>query len=614
MRGRKFILFFGLIVGACMPAFAQVKFSTVIADKEVGKDDFVQVEYVVENANTVESITPPSFAGFTVVSGPIQQSGMSIINGATTKSEGITYVLKPSAIGKFVIAGASAVVDGKQMRSNSVAITVTNAPPKQSNANSNPFFGFSMPEEVPEVNEEYILRKGENAAEKIKNNLFVKLDVSKTSCYVGEPIVATYKLYSRVKSESRVTKRASLTQFSVYDMVPPEANGPIVEKVNGKPYNMHIIRKVQLYPLQDGSFELDQVEVDNTIRFLRLEGSGNKISMQQLLDDYMNGVIDGKMEEQKITLTSKPVTITVKPLPADGKPLSFDGAVGKFSISASIPQIEIHANETAVMNIILKGQGNLPLINAPQVQWPQDVEGFEPTVKENIDRTVSPINGGKMFQYSFIAKKEGKIIIAPIEFSYFDPSANAYKTIKTDTIIASISKSVKKTSQAAVATTAKQNESDNGFNWQKFAWLLPLAFLIIAGIVYTLQKKKTATEKSIAIAEQTSKEAIAPPPADTFEAAKIALAAVNSQLFYKETGRATWQILSDKFNLTSSQLNKPVVMRLLQQANTAPGTIQLLEEVLNDCELALYTPVHTENDMRQTLEKAVMLEELLAVS
>ena len=104
------------------------------------------------------------------------------------------------------------------------------------------------------------------------------------------------------------------------------------------------------------------------------------------------------------------------------------------------------------------------------------------------------------------------------------------------------------------------------------------------------------------------------PKPDPFEPARFALAAVNSQLFYKETGKAVWHILSERLQLTSSQLNKPVVVRLLQQANTSPEAIELLENVLNDCELALYTPVHTENDMRHTLEKAERLEQLLAIS
>jgi hypothetical protein len=146
MYSGKFLFFFFLANIFFAPCMAQAKFSTVIDEKEVGKGDYVQVQYIVENAATVESLTAPVFNGFTVVSGPMQQNGMSIINGAVSKYEGITYVLKPLATGRFVIAGATAVVDGKQVRSNSVTVVVTNAPPRPSNNSNNPFFGLNVPE------------------------------------------------------------------------------------------------------------------------------------------------------------------------------------------------------------------------------------------------------------------------------------------------------------------------------------------------------------------------------------------------------------------------------------------------------------------------------------
>lgn len=612
MRIRRFLVVVFVSIAVCIPAFAQVKFSTVINEKEIGKNDYVQVQYIVENANSVENLTPPSFKGFTVVSGPMQQTGMSVINGAVSKYEGVTYVLKPSGTGKFLVEGATATINGKQMQSNPVAISVTNTVTASPGAGNNPLFGFTLPEEAPEVNEEYVLRKDENAADKVKNNLFVKLDVNKTTCYVGEPVVATYRLYSRLKSESRVTKRPSLSQFSVYDMVQPEANSPAVEKINGKLYNAHVIRKVQLYPLQDGVFVLDPVEVDNTVRFLRLDNGNSRSSMQQLLDDYMNGVSDGRMEEQKVTLSSKPVTITVKPLP-EGKPASFDGAIGKFTIMATVPHMNISANETAVLDVILKGEGNMPLITAPQVQWPQGTEGYDPTVKENIDRTVSPIRGTKMFEYSFTAKQAGAVTLPPVEFSYFDPSANAYKTIRTEPVVTTVGKAVK-TKQSLSTAVGKEQTPASGINWKKLLWLSPLILLVVLMLLFNRRRKTQSVKKTIAATPPpvSEPEPVAAP--DNFEAAKFALAAVNSQLFYKETGKAVWQLLAEKYNLSSSQLNKPVVVRLLQQTNTSPGTIQLLESVLNDCELALYTPVHTENDMRLTLEKAQQLEQFIVSS
>jgi BatD DUF11 like domain len=606
MRIRKILLLLYLLLSSCLPILAQVKFSTIVNEKEVSKNDYVQVEYVVENAKAVEQLTAPAFNGFTIVSGPIQQNGMSVINGAVSKYEGLSFVLKPLRVGKAIIPGATATVEGKQVHSNSVTILITNSASTQSTPNNNSLFGLTLPDEVPEVTEEYLLRKGESAADKIKNNLLVKLDVSKTTCYAGEPIVATYKLCSRLKSESRVTKRPSLSQFSVYDMIQPETNNPVVEKINGKLFNVHIIRKVQLYPLQDGSFELDPVELDNTVRFIRTDENNNKNSMQQLLDEYMDGLTQGKLEEEHITLASKPVTITVNPLPVAGKPDSFDGAIGKFTIAASLAQPVIAANETAVLNVQLKGYGNLPLINAPQVVWPQNAEADEPAVKENIDKTVAPITGSKLFQYSFTVKQPGKIIIPAIEFSYFDPKANAYKTIKTDSIAVTVIKSSKKIKEIKPAAV-NQNiiTTDTTFEWRNLLWLLPVLIILIAGTSVWKRNKNKKNGKKIAI--------ITPPPVITekikvqphpLEAAKNALVAGNSQLFYKDISTAIWNILSEKLRIPASQLNKPVVTRLLLQRGVATETIQQLGSVLLDCEMALYTPVHTETDMKMMFDKA----------
>ena len=608
MSIRKILLPLCLCILGCLQVKAQVKFSTVVNEKEVGKNDYVEVEYLVENAKSVEQFSAPAFNGFNIVSGPNQQNGMSIVNGVMSKYEGISFVLKPTKQGKITIAGATAVVDGKKLISNNVTVLVTNAASSQPNpATTNPFFGLSLPEETPEVNEEYLLKKGENVNDKIKNNLLVKLDVSKTSCYAGEPIVATYKLCSRLKSESRVTKRPSLSQFSVYDMIQPDANNPHIEKINGKAFNVHIIRKVQLYPLQDGSFELDPVELDNTVRFIRTDETTNKNSVQQLLDDYMDGLTQGKLEEQRVVLSSKPVTINVKPLPLTARPASFDGAVGKFSISASLAKPVISSNEAAILNVELKGEGNLPLINAPQVIWPEGSTGEEPSVKEDIDKTISPITGSKLFQYSFTVRQAGKIVIPAVEFSYFDPKENAYKIIKTNPFTADVIKSARKIRDAAPAVTPGKNtvDSNDWFDFKKLLWILPVLILFVAGIaVWKRNRNIKFAKKNTPPPVQTEKTIES---ADPFKAAKIALSATNSQLFYKETGKAIWHILSEKLQITSSHLNKPEVTRMLQQRGVSSETIQELESVLLDCEMALYTPVHTETDMKLKLEKAERL-------
>ena len=608
MRIRTYLLTFLCLVTTCLSLSAQVKFSTVVDEKEISRGDYLQVQYMVENAQSVEQIVPPSFPGFTVVSGPNPQSSISDINGVISKSQGISFVLKPTGTGRFTIPGATAVADGKQLHSNSIVVRVINGPShsRSSPLPFSPFGGMTMPDEMPEAPEEYILRPGEKATDKIKSGLLVRLDVSKTSCYVGEPIIATYKLCSRLKSESRITRRPSLDGFSVYDMVQPETNTQAIEKINGRPFNTHLIRKVQLYPLQDGVFVLDPTEVDNTVHFIRVDntGSGSNNSMQQLMDEYMNGYSGGKPEDQQISLATKPVTITVKPLPAAGKPLSFDGAVGRFAIHASLDKRSTGANEIVRLTLTLSGEGNLPLINAPQVSWPQGIDLYDPSVKEEDDKTVSPIRGAKEFSFAFSAKHAGTVTIPPVEFSYFDAKAGVYKTIHTDSLALEVTRGIAKPAPVAAAkdsSTPAAAAATQGIDKSKL--LLPAAvMLLVLTVIVALLWRRRARQ-----APKAPVTAPVPGPVkiiDPFEAAKNALQAGDSPLFYKETGKAVWKTLAERLQLSSSQLNKPVVVRVLQEKGVSPAVIVQLESVLLEMQMALYTPVHSERDMAAALQRA----------
>ena len=135
----------------------------------------------------------------------------------------------------------------------------------------NPLPDPSWPSAQPPVDMDELVRPGENVADKIRKNFFIKVDVSKTDCYLGEPIVATYKLYARLRSDSRVTRHPSLNGFSVYDMIDPSEDRVSVEKVNGKNFSVHIIRKTQLIPLQAGDITLDPMELDNNIYFVKAD-------------------------------------------------------------------------------------------------------------------------------------------------------------------------------------------------------------------------------------------------------------------------------------------------------------------------------------------------------
>ncbi|HVZ26250.1 MAG TPA: BatD family protein, partial [Sediminibacterium sp.] len=61
----------------------------------MGKTDYVQIQYKIENAKQIENLQPPDFPDFNIVEGPNQSTGMSIVNGAMSQSKSINFVLQP---------------------------------------------------------------------------------------------------------------------------------------------------------------------------------------------------------------------------------------------------------------------------------------------------------------------------------------------------------------------------------------------------------------------------------------------------------------------------------------------------------------------------------------
>jgi BatD DUF11 like domain len=624
-------------------ATGQVKFTTVVSSQDVGLNEYLQVEFVVENARQIDALNPPEFPGFTIAQGPIQSSGMSVINGNMSQYKGLSFVLQPTKTGKFIIPGASAVVDGQQMRSNKVTITVHaggsgTAPPNSGSAGPNPMFQPFGPDPfAPEreaVDRDYVLRPGENVKDKIRKNLFVKVLVDRNTCYVGEPIVATYKLYSRLNSESRVTRRPSLNGFSVYDMVDPSSDAVSVEKLNGKAYTVHIIRKTQLIPLQAGSIDLDPVEVENTVHFVkggvRQEPRRSGNSLRDLLDQLSDDNNTGPEIAENVTLATKPVTITVKPLPEEKKPAGYNGAVGNFSIEASLANKSIAAQDEATLHVVVKGKGNLPVITAPVVPWPSGIEAFDPTAKEEVNKTVVPMSGAKSFDYVFTAKASGHYTIPAINFSYFDPSSQTYKMAGTDSLDLQVMPSAKKSNQVVndrmLTAVAPWTDRLRHFVWDHLEWLFAVVLLSIVIVYFWRQNLRLRREDRNKKASAPVAAVVAPvtvrpggPDISALSATTyLPVAEVPDPLlearhffdngdykaFYREVNRAVWKSIGRKLDLPSSELNKQNCIRQLQLRGWDAQSILSLETILNECEMNLYTPAYDTYNMQQLLRQA----------
>ena len=260
-----------------------------------------------------------------------------------------------------------------------------------------------------------ILLAGENINKKIKENIFVRVETSKKECYVGEPLLVVYKLCTRLRCQSKVISPPSFSGCSVVEMTSSDVKEEY-EKINGKLFKTFTIRKVQLFPLQEGKLSLGTATVDNEINFID-KHSGRNFSINK-----------------NISLTNDSVFVQVKSLPIDTSKSGFAGAIGKFFMIGKVNKVIDTADDNNQLEITISGNGNFMSVTCPTIAWPNNVQAFEAKSTELLDKLSFPILGEKKFLIPFTCKKEGEVIIPAIIFKYFDADTKQFTTTEIDSI------------------------------------------------------------------------------------------------------------------------------------------------------------------------------------
>lgn len=613
MRKKFLILFFScsytLALIFCEGVQGQVKFYAEADSKLIGKSDYVQLLFTVKNAPSVEQIIPPSFTNFNIISGPSQKSGMTINNGNMDQYISVSYFLQPKKAGKFKIGSAIAIIGGQNYHSKPIEIQVTNNPTNKNHSSLNLPFGFNdaSANSLHEY-DDYILRKGENVPEKIRDNLFVKLEVSKTSCFVGESFIATYKLYSRLKSESNITKTPSFNGFSVNEIGKVDSYNLTTEKINGRDYNVYILRKVELYPLQPGRIELEPLQVENKITFIQNDKVSGMDNIQNLLQSLAKGMEDAdRLIQQTVTLKNKPQFINVKPLPIANIGDSFKGAVGKFTIKDSLEKQSVFLEDGGKLVVKIKGEGNIQMINSPTIKWPKGIEGFEPITSEKINKISAPINGERCFIYPFSIIKAGVYNIPAIPFIYFDNKQNKYITVKTDPLLLTVKEGY---TNNLIVNSKKENKSHS----TKSMWIVIGSVIItcFTWILFRNEKNKKIGENlkksNITIHSYDQNVSLPLKPLGNLESL---LAEKDSKLFYTTFKSDLKNYLSTKLKFSKSDLTRKIINELLDQNNVGTGTTVMLNTLLDDIDKHLYAANTPDLQMKEAYEKGIEIIQLI---
>ena len=572
---KRIVILWMALIAISLQTFADEKVSfTTSAPEAVAVGDQFRLSYTV-TTQKVRDFRAPSIKGFDVLMGPSRSTQVTQVNNDVSASITFTYILMAKEEGEFTIPGAVIVADGNEMISNSVKVKVLPADQQQANQGSS---------------------NGQRANGSIANNdLFITATANKVNVYEQEALLLTYKIYTAVNLRGfDNVKLPDFKGFHSQEVELPNDRRWGLEHYKGRNYQTTVYRQFVLFPQQSGNLTIEQARFDASIAVEK--------QVSDPLEAFFNG---GGMIEVKKTLMTPKLTIKVSELPA-GKPENFSGGVGEFTISSSINTTELKANEAVTIKLVVSGTGNLKLVSAPEVKFPEDFEIYDPKVENNFRLTTAGQSGNQVIEYLAIPRNAGTYKIPAVTFSYFDIKSQSYKTLTTEEYTLNVSKGTGSSSQTVSNYTNKEElkvlNQDIRFIKQNAVslkphgefffgttayWLYYLIPMLLFVVVFVIYRKQISENSNIAKVRTKKANKIA---VKRMKEAGNLLKANKKEAFYDEVLKALWGYVSDKLNIPVSQLSKDNVEEALIAKNVDNELIKTFIKALNDCEFARFAP------------------------
>lgn len=557
----------------------------------VSAGEAFRIEFALNAKPDDNSFVPPSFDGFDVLAGPAVSQGSSIriINGEMSKSINytITYVLLPQKSGDFRIGAAEAKVKDKTYRTRETIIEV-----RDNSSGDASGAGQSANRQQDDDNASLESKAGNQIG---KDDLMLRLTLSRRNVYKGEPIRATLKLYSRVNVVgSEGAKMPTFNGFWSQELETEQ--GPFRETVGGKVYEAYNIAEYLLYPQQNGTLRIEPSELTVVVQVVLQSNRG--------FDPFFGG--GHEIYNLRRKLVTPEVTVSVKDFPA-GAPASFTGAVGRYTMEAKLSTDRLEANSAATATVKISGTGNLNFLQAPKLELPTSFELYDVKSDESLRTNGSGNTGYRRFEYPFIARAEGDYTIPPIEFTYFNPETEKYVTLSSQAFPIAITPDRNGGGASQGITTVAKKEDvrllGNDIRFIKLGnpalrshvtplVMSPLYFIVAAAIlilfaaVYAAMRKHIRDSRNTALVKGRRANKVA---VQRFRTAAKYMKEQNRHAFYEEMLRALWGYLSDRFNIPVADLTKESVREELARRG-AHDEARLITKIISECEEAQYSP------------------------
>ena len=549
--------------------------------------EMFRVEFVLTNAKPdQDSFKVPSFEGLEVLAGPTTSSGHSFqsINGVSSSKSTytITYVVMGQAAGNITIGSAEVAVKGKKYTTKATPIEVVAQSAKRE--------------------EQAAAEQGTAVQNQIaQDDILLRLNLSRSTVYQGEPIRASLTLYTRASIAGfEDVKLPSFNGFWSQEL-PVDDYRATRQTVNGKVYDSQIIKEYLLYPQQTGTLSIEPADITAVAQVV--------MRTNRAFDPFFGGGSEVYNVPRK--LTTGRVNVTVKELPA-GAPASFTGAVGQFTMDTQLPSQELKANSAASYTVKIAGTGNLTFLQAPKLLLPSSFELYDVRSTEAIQSSTAGTSGYRQFEYPFIARAEGEYDIPAIEFSYFSPEKGAYVTLSSAALTLNVSPDGSAGSATAaqiITGTSKEGVRQLGSDirfiklgdaalasvaaplmFSTTYFVILLLIIVLAVVAYVMLRRAIRDSKNTVLVRNRRANKVA---VQRFRAAERFMREQNRHAFFEEMLRALWGYMSDKLNIPVSMLTKENIREQLQRRGCPAEDAQRFTDIISRCDEAQYSPAES---------------------
>ncbi|MDR2963658.1 MAG: BatD family protein [Bacteroidales bacterium] len=597
---RKIIFLFCFFCIATIALMAQT--ITVKAPSVVEEGETFRISFVLNEQNNGQRMSITKVDAFEQLGEPATgiQTRMLWTNGqqSTSISYTETYTFRALKKGTFKSPVSSISLNGKTISSKAQNIEVGNFPELSgSSQNQAQSQAQALQQQMLQQMQQMQRSYQQPAQQASGEDFFTRVQVSRNSSFIGEPIYVTLKLYTLYNFDVNEQRMPKFDGFYKKILEQPTELRPVREKYNGREFYVFTFQKLVIFPQKSGNLVITPFELDCNVAV-------------------------GFFSAVRKVAQSPQVTIAVQDFPA-GKTADFTGAVGDFSIQAKADVEKLAADEAFTLRVTVSGQGNLSLLQKPNIEFPQDFEVYDPKIVDNFSTTMQGDKGNKTFEYVIIPRQAGKFEIPAISFQFFNPQSKSFKTLKTNAIAIEVSKGTGKKSQAVnFAAGAKSQLAYKGDDIlfiktgdlhlapKKTRDFFPnmyaiIALVLVAGAVTFIIFKRKHIEFNSDIRRVKHKKADAESK-KRLKQAQLCLDAGKESEFYDELAKALWGYVSDKFSIPLSELTIDTVREFLEQRSIENSLIQDLIDVLNHCNYARYAPVGAAAN-RELLERSVAI-------